>query len=226
MAKQKLTLSEKLNIIRAGVLGANDGIIGGAGVILGVTGATTNNTVIFVAGIAEMFAVAFSMASGEFVSVSSQKDTEKAVVTQVKTLLATQPAVIHDEIAAHYEARGAEPKLAARVADDLMVKDALGHYVQIKYGFIVEKYLSPAHALISSFIASVSGGIWPLLAVVVLPEGWKVVGTVVATLWALFLTGWLSAWSGHAPKTPAILRNVITGLITMAFTYWIGTLLK
>ena len=86
MEYKKLTLSEKLNIIRAGVLGANDGIIGGAGVILGVTGATTNNTVVFVAGIAEMLAVAFSMASGEFVSVSSQKDTEKAVVAKAETL--------------------------------------------------------------------------------------------------------------------------------------------
>ena len=86
MTKKKLSLSERLNIIRAGVLGANDGIIGGAGVILGVTGATTNNTVIFVAGVAEMFAVVFSMASGEFVSVSSQKDTEQAVLLRLKPL--------------------------------------------------------------------------------------------------------------------------------------------
>lgn len=226
MGKKKFALSEKLNIIRAGVLGANDGIIGGAGVILGVTGATTNNTIIFVAGIAEMFAVAFSMASGEFVSVSSQKDTEEAVVAQAKTLLAKQPSAVHDEIAAHYEMRGAEPQLAALVADDLMAKDALTHYVQIKYGIVVGEYLSPLHALISSFIASISGGVWPLLAVVFLPGNWRVAGTVLATLWALFLTGWLSAWSGHAPRMPAIMRNILTGLITMAFTYWIGTLLQ
>lgn len=226
MTKKKLSLSERLNIIRAGVLGANDGIIGGAGVILGVTGATTNNTVIFVAGVAEMFAVAFSMASGEFVSVSSQKDTEQAVVAKAENLLATQPQVVHDEIATYYEQRGATPELAAQVADDLMAKDALKHYVQIKHGIVVGEYLSPSHALVSSFIASVSGGVWPLLAVAFLPQDYKVIGTVMATLWALFLTGWLSAWSGHAPKLPAILRNVLTGVITMGFTYWIGTLLK
>ncbi|WP_273946610.1 VIT1/CCC1 transporter family protein, partial [Leuconostoc mesenteroides] len=166
MEYKKLTLSEKLNIIRAGVLGANDGIIGGAGVILGITGATTNNTVVFVAGIAEMLA-------------------------KVETLLATQPTIVHDEIAIYYEQRGADPKLAARVADDLMTNDALKHYVQIKYGIVVGKYLSPAHALVSSFIASISGGIWPLLSVILLPDNLKVIGTILATLWALFLTGWL-----------------------------------
>lgn len=191
MEYKKLTLSEKLNIIRAGVLGANDGIIGGAGVILGVTGATTNNTVVFVAGIAEMLAVAFSMVSGEFVSVSSQKDTEKAVVAKAETLLATQPTIVHDEIAIYYEQRGADPKLAARVADDLMTNDALKHYVQIKYGIVFGKYLSPAHALVSSFIASISGGIWPLLSVILLPDNLKVIGTILATLWALFFN-WLA----------------------------------
>lgn len=226
MEYKKLTLSEKLNIIRAGVLGANDGIIGGAGVILGVTGATTNNTVVFVAGIAEMLAVAFSMASGEFVSVSSQKDTEKAVVAKAETLLATQPTIVHDEIAIYYEQRGADPKLATRVADDLMTNDALKHYVQIKYGIVVGKYLSPAHALVSSFIASISGGIWPLLSVILLPDNLKVIGTILATLWALFLTGWLSAWAGRAQIIPAILRNIFTGVLTMAFTYWLGTLFK
>lgn len=226
MKYKKLTLSEKLNIIRAGVLGANDGIIGGAGVILGITGATTNNTVVFVAGIAEMLAVAFSMASGEFVSVSSQKDTEKSVVTKAENILLTQPRIIHDEMSIYYEKRGADPQLAAHVADDLMKKDALVHYVQIKYGIIVGQYLSPAHALVSSFIASISGGIWPLLSVMLLPDKLKVLGTIVATVWALFLTGCLSAWAGRAPIIPAICRNIFTGVITMVFTYWLGTLLK
>ncbi|QBO35924.1 VIT family protein [Periweissella cryptocerci] len=226
MTKKKLTLTERLNIVRAGVLGANDGIIGGAGVILGVTGATTNSTVIFVAGLAEMFAVAFSMASGEFVSVSTQKDTERAVVVKAKAALRTNPEQVHQVITAHYQAKGAGLELASGVATDLMHSDALGNYVRIKYGFEVNQFLSPIHALWSSFFASLAGGIWPLLAIILVPQEWKVVGTIIATLWALFLTGWLSAWSGKAPKLPAIARNMLTGIITMAFTYWIGTLLK
>lgn len=226
MTKKKLTLSERLNIVRAGVLGANDGIIGGAGVILGVTGATTNSMVIFVAGLAEMFAVAFSMASGEYVSVSSQKDTEKAVVAQSKQLLVENPAQIQQTIAQHYQTKGADAVLANGVATDLMARDALGNYVRIKYGFDVDQFLSPTHALWSSFFASLAGGIWPLLAIILLPQEWRVTGTIIATLWALFLTGWLSAWSGKAPKLPAIARNMVTGMITMGFSYWIGTLLK
>ncbi len=217
-------VGQKLNWLRAGVLGANDGIVSVAGVVVGVAAATPQNMpAIATAGIAALVAGAFSMAGGEYVSVSTQRDTEKAMIETELAELREQPAEELEELAGFYRERGLSEHLAAQVAEELTAHDALAAHAEVELGINPGDLTSPLGAALSSFIAFTIGAAIPLL-MVFLPFGRPVVNTAVAVVLGLFLTGWISATLGKAPRGPAVLRNVVMGSATMAATYLIGLL--
>lgn len=213
-------LASRLNWLRAGVLGANDGIVSTAAIVLGVAGATDNRGSIVLAGLVGMMAGAMSMAAGEYVSVSTQRDTEKAVLDRERRELAETPAEELDELAGLYEAKGIEPDLARQVAEQLTAKDALRAHAEAELGLDPDDLTNPWHAAGASFLAFLVGAAIPLLGVVIAPAAWI---TVVAVAIALAVTGSVSARLGSAPVLRAVVRNVAGGLLAMAVTYLLGT---
>ncbi|MFD9130137.1 VIT family protein [Kitasatospora sp. NPDC059571] len=211
--------------MRAGVLGANDGIVSTAGLVVGVAGATGSRDTLIASGLAGLLAGALSMASGEYVSVSSQLDAERAALAQEKHELATMPEEELAELAGMYEAKGLTPELAREVAHELTARDALGAHAETELGIDPEELTNPWHAALASFVAFTVGAVLPLLAIVLPPDGWRVPVTVGCVLVALVVTGWLSARLGSAPIGRAILRNVAGGALAMAVTYLAGSLL-
>lgn len=224
--KRKQTMAERSNTLRAGVLGSNDGILTVVGVLFSVAVATTNQFTIFIAGLSDLLACAFSMASGEYASVSSQKDTEKAVVEEERELLKTDFQSELDTVANFYVDRGVTKETSYEIANELMKKDALGTVVRVKYDLELGHYMSPWNAAFSSLIAAASGGIFPLAAMTLLPVGWQWQGTILAVIASVGLTGYLSAKLGDGLVKTAIIRNIIVGIITMIIHYSVGILLK
>lgn len=217
-------IGQRLNWLRAGVLGGNDGIVSVAGVVIGVAAASPGNTAaIMTAGVAALVAGAFSMAGGEYVSVSTQRDTEKALIEREKQELKEQPAAELAELTGLYRRRGLSAALARQVAEELTAHDALAAHAEVELGIDPKELTSPWAAAFSSFVAFTVGGLIPLI-MVLLPFGNPVITTAVAVVVGLFLTGWISAKLGDAPRGPAILRNVLMGSATMLATYLIGLL--
>ncbi len=218
-------LAERSNKIRAAVLGANDGIVSTAGLVLGVAGATTNTTAILTAGAAGLVAGALSMATGEYVSVSSQRDSERAAVAEEQNELADRPQDELDELAGIFEKRGLSPELAREVAVELTARDALAAHTREEFGIEPGEYLNPWAAAWSSLLAFTAGALMPLLGMAFFPEAVRVPATFVAMLVALVVTGYLSAKLGGAAIGRAVLRNVAGGALAMAVTYAVGTLI-
>lgn len=217
-------VGQRLNWLRAGVLGANDGIVSVAGVIIGVAAATPGNVVaIATAGIAALVAGAFSMAGGEYVSVSTQRDTEKALIAKEIKELEEQPAAELAELTGLYRRRGLSAGLARKVAEELTAHDALAAHAEVELGIDPDELTSPWAAALSSFVAFSAGALIPLILALV-SGSLLVPVTAGAVVLGLFLTGWISARLGKAPLLPAILRNVLMGSATMAATYLIGLL--
>lgn len=215
-------LGQRLNWLRAGVLGANDGIVSVAGVVVGVAAATPGNVLaIATAGIAALVAGAFSMAGGEYVSVSTQRDTEKAMIAKEVQELEEQPAAELAELTGLYRKRGLSAGLARQVAEELTAHDALAAHAEVELGIDPDDLTNPWHAALSSFVAFTIGALIPLLMILI-PGGNEVILTAAAVVIGLFLTGWISARLGKAPLLPAILRNVLMGSATMVATYLIG----
>ena len=217
-------ISGRLNWLRAGVLGANDGIVSTAGIVIGVAGATTSRSIIVTAGIAGLAAGAMSMAVGEYVSVSTQKDSEKAVLTKERRELEETPDEELEELTEIYAAKGLSRELAKEVAEQLTAHDALGAHAEAELGIDPHNLTSPTHASVASFIAFTLGALLPLLAIAFPPTSWRVPVTVIAVVLALAGTGLLAARLGSAPVGRSLWRNVIGGLLAMAVTYGIGTL--
>jgi vacuolar iron transporter family protein len=213
-----------LNNLRAGVLGANDGIVSTAGLVVGVAGASTDRTALLVAGIAGLVAGSLSMAGGEYVSVSSQRDSQHALVAKERHELATMPQEELRELAELYEAKGLSPQLALRVATELTEHDALRAHVETELGFDLNEVASPIGAALWSLVSFAVGALLPLLAVVLPPAGARVPVTVAAVTAALAVTGAVSARLGQAAPRRAVLRNVVTGLLAMGVTYAVGQL--
>ncbi|MFC5190012.1 VIT1/CCC1 transporter family protein [Pediococcus cellicola] len=215
-----------LNTLRAGVLGANDGILTVVGVLFSVAAATTNSFTIFIAGLSDLLACAFSMSAGEFASVSSQRDTEKAVVGQERLLLNTKFADEKDHVVKFYEAKGVHQQTAQAIADELLAqKDrALATVVSVKYDMNLKSYLNPWQAALSSLVSAASGGIFPLLAMTFAPAGMQLLATILAVLVAVALTGYMSARLGNGLPKKAMIRNIIVGIITMFIHYYVGKL--
>lgn len=214
----------KLNSLRAAVLGANDGIVSTAGIVIGVAGATLVPFAILTAGIAGLTAGALSMAVGEYVSVSAQRDTEKALLDKERRELAEMPEEELAELAGLYEAKGLDAELALQVATQLHDHDALAAHAETELGIDPDNLTSPWVAAVSSAVSFTVGSILPLAAIMLAPTDLKVLITVVAVVAALVLTGFLSARAGGTSHSRSILRNVAGGLLAMGVTYWIGRL--
>lgn len=214
----------KLNSLRAAVLGANDGIVSTAGIVIGVAGATLVPFAILTAGIAGLTAGALSMAVGEYVSVSAQRDTEKALLDKERRELEEMPEEELAELAGLYEAKGLDAELALQVATQLHDHDALAAHAETELGIDPDNLTSPWVAAVSSAVSFTVGSILPLAAIMLAPTDLKVLITVVAVVAALVLTGFLSARAGGTSHSRSILRNVAGGLLAMGVTYWIGRL--
>ncbi len=214
----------RLNWLRAGVLGANDGIVSTAGIVVGVAAASTERGPIFTAGIAALAAGALSMAVGEYVSVSTQRDSESAMLGKERRELETEPAAELDELAALYEAKGLSPATARTVAEELTDHDAFAAHVDIELRLDPDELTNPWQAAISSAIAFTVGAILPLLAILLPPPSLRVPITFAAVLIALAVTGFISARLGGANPRRAIARVVIGGALAMGITFGIGHL--
>ena len=220
---QKSTMAAKLNWLRAGVLGANDGIMSTSGLILGVAGATTDSHQILVAGVAAVVAGSISMAGGEFTSVSAQKDSEKAALAVERKELKENPEGELRELQWFYEQKGMTPALAKRVALELTEKDALKAHAEAELGIDSDHHVSPGQAALSSFVAFAAGGMLPLFAAMgdAKIRNYLVIGSVVA---ALTITGYVGAKIGGATAGRGIVRNLVVSLLTMGVTYVVGYL--
>lgn len=221
--KTKQTMDEKLNSLRAGVLGSNDGILTVVGVLFSVAAATTNQFTIFIAGLSDLLACAFSMASGEYASVSTQKDTEKAVVEKERQLLKTDFEGELHAVQRHYMTLGVTEETAMAIARDLLTKKPLATVVSIKYDMQLGHYMNPWDAAFASLF-SASAGVFPLLAMTFAPAHWQWPATIIAVSVAVALTGYLSAVLGKGNVKTAVIRNVLVGIVTMFIHYYVGTL--
>ena len=212
----------RMNWLRAGVLGADDGIVSVAGIVVGVAGATSSRGAIFTAGMAGLVAGAVSMALGEYVSVSSQRDSEHALVDLEKQELATSADCETTELAGIYRAKGLSASTAAIVASELMAHDALGAHLDAELNLDPNDTASPVQAAAASAFAFTLGALLPLLAMMVSPAGVRVPITVIAVLVALGAAGAASASIGGSSPRVAVLRIVIGGAAGLAFTYAVG----
>ncbi|GAA4086579.1 VIT family protein [Nocardioides kongjuensis] len=217
-------LNDRLNWLRAGVLGANDGIVSTAGIVLGVAGATNDRTAILVAGIAGLAAGAMSMGAGEYVSVSTQRDSEEALLAKERRELREDPEDELAELAGLYVDKGLDPDLALQVAQQLTDHDALGAHAEAELGIDPDDLTNPWNAAFASMLSFTLGALLPLLTIVLFGSGTRVPVTVVAVVAALAVTGWASARFGYGPPSRAVVRNVLGGLLAMAVTYGIGQL--
>jgi VIT1/CCC1 family predicted Fe2+/Mn2+ transporter len=220
----KGNIALRLNWLRAGVLGANDGIVSTAGIVLGVAGATATRSTILTAGVAGLVAGAMSMAVGEYVSVSSQRDTEKALLEKERGELRDSPDEELEELAEMYAAKGLSRDLAVEVAAQLTARDALAAHAEVELGINPSNLTSPLHAAFASMVAFTLGALLPLIAITVPSPGLRVPVTVASVLVALGATGVLSGWLGKSPLARPFWRNVIGGSVAMVVTYGIGTL--
>lgn len=211
----------RLNWLRAAVLGANDGVVSLAGLAVGIAAATTSRSTILVVGVSGLFAGAFAMAAGEYVSVSSQRDSERALLNLERRELAEDPEAELAELTALYEDRGLDHALAAEVAEQLTAHDALTAHAHAELGIDPTALTNPWHAAAASFLAFTTGALLPLLAIL-LPTGIRVPVTAIVVAACLITTGYAGARLGKAPAGPAIARNVIGGALAMAITYSIG----
>jgi VIT1/CCC1 family predicted Fe2+/Mn2+ transporter len=215
---------DRMNWLRAGVLGANDGIVSTASLVVGVAGATTDRAQILVAGLAGLFAGAMSMASGEYVSVSSQRDAERALLAKERQELREMPEEELEELKEIYEQKGLDEATAQEVAKQLTEHDALAAHAEAELGIDPDELTNPWGAAIASFISFTIGALLPLAAIILSTTTLRVPVTVVAAILTLALTGFVSARLSGAPRQRAIIRNVVGGLIAMGVTYAIGAL--
>lgn len=217
-------LAGRLNWLRAGVLGANDGIVSTAGIVVGVAGATTDRTAIATAGVAGLVAGAVSMALGEYVSVSSQRDSETALLAKERAELAQMPDEELEELAAIYRGKGLSADTAWTVAQELTQHDALAAHLDAELHLDPDDIANPWQAAGASAVAFTGGAALPLVAILLPPTAWRVPVTVLAVLLALALAGAISARLGGGSTRRAVVRVVIGGAAGLAVTYGIGAL--
>ncbi|TPR14732.1 VIT1/CCC1 transporter family protein [Apilactobacillus timberlakei] len=222
--KNKKSLAQKINVIRASVMGSNDGILSVAGIVIGVAGATTNTFSIFISGIAGMIAGTVSMAMGEYVSVNTESDSQKRAVMNEKYALKNNYDEEFNFVKNKYMQSGISEALSNKATKEMMNKDALVTTVREKYGFVVNNFTSPYDAAIASMISFPIGSILPLLAISLFPSGINIIATFIAVIIALAITGYIAAILSHANKLRSMIRNIISGTLTMIVTYLIGLL--
>lgn len=225
MSSKKMSLAQKVNILRASVMGANDGIISIAGIVIGVAAATNNAYSILISGLSGTLAGMISMCMGEYVSVSTQKDSQKMALISERQRLDDQYQEEFNYVQQKYEDQDIDPKLAKQATKELMDKDALSTVVQERYGFNPKDFTSPYAAAIASFISFPTGSVLPMLAVTLAPAESRILATAIAVLIALLITGYCAAILSNSNRLKSSIRNAIAGLLTMGVTYIIGQLL-
>jgi len=215
---------DRIGWLRAAVLGANDGIVSTASLIVGVAASAQDKGPVLVAGVAGLVAGAMSMAAGEYVSVSSQADSEAADLDRERRELAEMPELEHQELAEIYRKRGLSADLARQVADALMEKDALAAHARDELGLTEMQRARPIQAALTSALTFSVGAALPLAVVLLLPLGQLPLAVSGAALLFLMLLGWVGAYAGGAPATRGVLRVAFWGALAMAATYLIGSL--
>ncbi|MGV3712120.1 VIT1/CCC1 transporter family protein [Pseudolysinimonas sp.] len=223
-ARRRLTITGRLNALRAGVLGANDGIVSVAAVTVGVAGATTDMFAIVAAGVAAIVGGAISMALGEYVSVSSQRDSERAEIDREKKELTADPEGELAELAANYEARGLTPDTARKVAEELTAKDALAAHLALELRIDADDIVNPWQAAITSALTFLAGAMVPFLAILT-PEDIRIPLSFAVVLVALAVTGAAGARLGGSPMLRPTMRVVVGGALALGATFLLGTLL-
>ncbi|MGO4188386.1 VIT1/CCC1 transporter family protein [Pseudarthrobacter sp. TAF60_1] len=218
-------IAHRLNWLRAGVLGANDGIVSVAAIVVGVAGVTNEPGPILVAGAAGVVGGAISMALGEYVSVSSQKDSQQALIEKERRELLEQPEEELAELTAIYQSKGLSAETAGAVARELTAHDALGAHLSAELNIDETDIVSPWHAALASAVAFLIGAILPMLAILLPPADIRIPLTFVAVLVALAATGALGAWIGGGSKMRAAVRVVVGGALALVATFSIGNLL-
>ncbi|WP_333619089.1 VIT1/CCC1 transporter family protein [Dietzia sp.] len=216
--------AQRLNGLRAGVLGANDGIVSVAAVVVGVAGASSQIGPILTAGAAALVGGAVSMALGEYVSVSSQRDSENSLIAKERSELEEDPEGELAELASLYEQRGLSPDTARQVALELSDSDALGAHLDAELGIDTDDIVSPWQAAAASFLSFFVGALLPIFAIIVPPPGVRIPVTFVVTVLALAATGAVAARLGGASQVRGALRMAVGGALALAVTFAVGTL--
>jgi VIT1/CCC1 family predicted Fe2+/Mn2+ transporter len=214
--------TSRIGWLRASVLGANDGILSTGSLIVGVAAAQSSHQSILIAGVSSLVAGAMSMAAGEFVSVSSQSDTESADLQRERLELKNNPKVELNELAEIYEGRGLEPGLARQVAEQLMAHDALSAHARDELGIFPEVRARPVQAALASAASFAAGAALPLLLIFVVPNENLVPSVIIASLVFLGLLGALAAGTGGASILRGAMRVVFWGALAMSLTAAIG----
>lgn len=210
--------------LRAAVLGANDGIVSTASLVLGVAAAGADTKGILVAGVAGLVAGAMSMAAGEYVSVSSQADTERADLARERTELAASPVQEHAELTSIYTKRGLDETLASSVATQLMQHDALGAHARDELGISDTLAAKPVQAALASAATFAVGAVLPLLMTLVLPLSLVMWGVAASSLLFLALLGFVAARTGGSPAMASVVRVAFWGAFAMALTAGVGAM--
>jgi len=214
----------KLNWLRAAVLGANDGIVSTASLVVGVAGASSSSSFILTAGIAGLVAGALSMGVGEYVSVSTQRDTERALIEKERRELIETPELEFEELVGIYRAKGLSEETARKVAEELTAHGAFAAHLDAELGIDPNALADPWHAAYASALAFLSGSVIPMVMIVLPPASIRVPVTFFGVFLSLILTGMLSAYAGGASKTKATVRVVLGGMLAMVVTFGIGKL--
>lgn len=224
MRHRELHRAARIGWLRAAVLGANDGLISTASLLIGVAAAQADRAEVIVAGVAGLFAGALSMAAGEYVSVSSQADTENADLARERGELAADPASEHAELANIYVLRGVDPELADKIATQMMDKDALGAHARDELGLSDLTRARPLQAAMASAGTFAVGAVLPLVAVMLLPPASLVTGLAMIVLVLLAVLGAVAARAGGAPPAKGALRVMFWGAVAMGITALAGHL--
>ncbi|WP_152649282.1 VIT1/CCC1 transporter family protein [Demequina flava] len=220
------SVSRRLNALRAGVLGANDGIVSVAGLVIGVAAATPNNHgAILAAGVAGLTAGALSMGVGEYVSVSSQSDAEKSQLRREKRWHQVRPDYELEQLVELNMETGMSEATARVAAQEQTAHDPVAIHARMHLGIDPDEVTSPWHAAYASLGAFTLGGLLPLLTILLVPASAQVPATYAAVIVALAITGFVSARWAHSPRGRAVLRNIVGGTLAMAITYGIGSLI-
>ena len=205
-------------------MGANDGIVSVASIVVGVAGASNSASFILTAGVAGLVAGALSMGVGEYISVSTQRDTEKALIEKEKGELAGVPKQEFEELVGLYKKKGLSDVTARKVAEELTAHDVFAAHLEAELGIDPKNLTNPWSAAFASTASFCCGAIIPIIMVIVSPGAFRIPITFFAVLIALIITGTLSAYAGGANKTKATIRVVIGGMLAMAVTFGIGKL--
>lgn len=214
----------KLNWLRAGVLGANDGIVSIAALLVGIAAATTDVNALLIAGVAGLAAGSISMGLGEYVSVSSQRDSEIALIAKEKQELIDQPEVELAELQTIYEHKGLNPKTAKQVAKELTEHDAVRAHLEAELNILEAHIVNPWHAALSSLGSFLAGALLPFLTVLFAAPDHRIAATIIASIIALGGTGAAGAYLGGSPMLKSVIRVVLGGALALAVTFAIGSL--